>query len=39
MPHRLSVGRGKTALNGILVKVDDDTGKALSIERISQEVE
>jgi len=39
MPHRLSVGRGKTALNGILVKVDDDTGKALSIERIYQEVE
>jgi len=39
MPHRLSVGRGKTALNGILVKVDDDTGKALSIERICQEVE
>ena len=39
MPHRLSVGKGKTALNGILVKVDDDTGKALSIERIYQEVE
>lgn len=39
MPHRLSVGKGKIALNGILVKVDDDTGKALSIERIYQEVE
>jgi len=39
MPHRLSVGRGKTALNGILVRVDDDTGKALSIERIYQEIE
>jgi len=39
MPHRLSVGRGKVALNGILVEVDDDTGKALSIERIYQEVE
>jgi metallophosphoesterase (TIGR00282 family) len=39
MPHRLSVGRGKTALNGILVEVDDNTGKALSIERICQEVE
>jgi len=39
MPHRLSVGKGKIALNGILVKVDDDTGKALSIERIYQEVD
>jgi len=39
MPHRLSVGKGKIALNGILVKVDDDTGRALSIERIYQEVE
>jgi len=39
MPHRLSVGKGKTALNGILVEVDDDTGKALSIERIYREVE
>jgi len=38
MPHRLSVGKGKTALNGILVKVDDDTGRALSIDRIYQEV-
>lgn len=39
MPHRLSVGGGKTALNGILVRVDDNTGRALSIERIYQEVE
>jgi metallophosphoesterase (TIGR00282 family) len=39
MPHRLSVGKGKTALNAILVKVDDDTGRALSIDRIYQEVE
>jgi metallophosphoesterase (TIGR00282 family) len=39
MPHRLSVGKGKTALNAILVRVDDDTGKALSIERIRQEAE
>jgi hypothetical protein len=39
MPHRLSVGKGKTALNGILVEVDDDTGRALSIERIYREVE
>jgi metallophosphoesterase (TIGR00282 family) len=39
MPHRLSVGKGKTAFNAILVKVDDDTGRALSIERIYQEVQ
>jgi metallophosphoesterase (TIGR00282 family) len=39
MPHRLSVGTGKTALNGIMVKVDDDSGRALSIERIYQEVD
>lgn len=39
MPHRLSVGKGKTALNGMLVRVDDDTGRALGIERIYQEVD
>jgi metallophosphoesterase (TIGR00282 family) len=39
MPHRLSVGKGKPALNAILVKVDDDTGRALSIDRIYREVE
>jgi len=39
MPHRLSVGKGKTALNGIMVEVDDDSGRALSIERIYREVD
>jgi metallophosphoesterase (TIGR00282 family) len=39
MPHRLSVGKGKIALNGILVRVDDDTGRALGIERIYREVD
>jgi len=39
MPHRLSVGSGKTALNGIVVEVDDDTGRALRIERIYREVD
>jgi metallophosphoesterase (TIGR00282 family) len=39
MPHRLSVGKGKTALNGIVVEIDDDTGRALSIERIYREVD
>ena len=39
MPHRLGVGKGKIALNAILVGVDDDTGKATSIERIYREAE
>lgn len=39
MPHRLSVGKGKTALNAVMVEIDEDTGKALSIERISGEAE
>jgi metallophosphoesterase (TIGR00282 family) len=39
LPHRLSVGKGKTALNGIMVEVDDDSGRALSIERIYREVD
>ena len=39
IPHRLSVGKGKTALNAMLVKVDDETGKAISIDRIYQEVQ
>ncbi len=39
MPHRLGVGKGKTALNAILLKVADDTGRAISIERIYREVQ
>jgi metallophosphoesterase (TIGR00282 family) len=39
MPHRLGVGKGKAALNAMLLRVDDDTGKAISIERIYGEVE
>jgi len=39
LPHRLSVGKGKTEFNAILVEVDDTTGKAISIERIRREVE
>ena len=38
MPHRLTVGKGKTMLNAVMVKVDDKTGKALSIERIYREM-
>ncbi len=39
MPHRLSVGKGKTALSAIMVKVDDASGLATSIDRIYQEVQ
>lgn len=38
MPHRLTVGRGKTMLNAVMVRVDDKSGKALSIERVYREV-
>jgi len=38
IPHRLSVGKGKTAFNAILVEVDDISGRARSIDRIYQEV-
>ena len=37
MPNRLTVGTGKTMLNAVLVSVDDKTGKASKIERISRE--
>ncbi|HEX74417.1 MAG TPA: TIGR00282 family metallophosphoesterase [Dehalococcoidia bacterium] len=39
MPHRLSVGKGKTMLNAVMVRVDDNSGRAISIERIYREVE
>jgi metallophosphoesterase (TIGR00282 family) len=39
MPHRLGVGKGKIVFNAMLVKVDDDSGRATSIERIYREVE
>jgi metallophosphoesterase (TIGR00282 family) len=39
MPHRLSVGEGRTMFNAVLVRVSDDTGQAISIDRIYREVE
>ena len=39
MPNRLTVGTGKTMLNAVLVSVDDKTGKASKIERISRETD
>jgi metallophosphoesterase (TIGR00282 family) len=37
MPHRLSVGKGRVALDGIVLGIDDETGKTFSIERIRKE--
>ncbi len=39
IPHRLSVGEGRTVFNAILVDIDESSGKARSIERIQREVE
>jgi metallophosphoesterase (TIGR00282 family) len=39
MPHHLSVGKGKATLNAIIVGVDEDSGRATSIERICRETE
>ena len=39
IPHRITVGKGTTVLNAILVRVDETNGKAMSIERVSREVE
>ncbi len=39
IPHRLAAGRGRTVFNGIVVDIDEATGKARSIERIKREVD
>jgi calcineurin-like phosphoesterase len=38
IPKRLSVGKGKVLFTGILTEIDDATGKAVRIERISEEI-
>ena len=38
IPYRLSVGTGRTMFNAVLVRVADDTGRAMSIDRIYREV-
>ena len=38
IPHRFSVGKGKTVFNAVLVRVDDNSGRAISIDRIDKEV-
>lgn len=37
MPHRLAVGKGNSIFNSVLVDVEDDSGKALSIDRVDLE--
>ena len=39
IPNRLSVGRGKVTFNAVLAEIDENTGKATSIDRIYREVE
>ena len=39
IPQRLQVESGTALLNAVLVDIDDETGRARSIERISEEVE
>ena len=39
MPHRLSVGKGKPILNAIMVEVAEDSGQAITIERICRQME
>jgi metallophosphoesterase (TIGR00282 family) len=36
MPHHLSVGKGRPELNAVMVEVDEKSGKASRIERISR---
>lgn len=39
LPHRLSVGKGGLIFNSVLVKIDDETGRAKSVTRIDRELE
>ncbi len=39
MPHRLLVGKGKPVLNGIVVEIDEGSGRAISIERVCRKLE
>jgi calcineurin-like phosphoesterase len=39
IPSRLSVAKGKAMLNAVLVELADDSGRAISIDRIYREVE
>jgi len=38
IPHRLSVGQGKVMFNAVLVRIDNENGRATNIDRIYHEV-
>jgi len=38
MPHRLSVGKGKTIFDAVVIEMDEKSGKAISISRLQREV-
>lgn len=38
IPHRMSVARGKTMFNAVFLRVDEKSGRAISIDRIYKEV-
>jgi len=39
LPHRISVGKGKTGFSAVLIETDNTSFKALRIERIQREIE
>jgi 2',3'-cyclic-nucleotide 2'-phosphodiesterase len=39
MPHRLTVGKGRPVLNAILTEIDEKSGQALKVERITREID
>jgi hypothetical protein len=39
LPHRLAVGKGKVLFNSVLVEVEEESGRAISITRIDREVD
>ena len=39
LPSHLSVGKGRTVFNAVLVETDDTTGRAISIDRVTREVD
>jgi 2',3'-cyclic-nucleotide 2'-phosphodiesterase len=38
LPHHITVGKGKTMMNAILVTINEKTGRATGIERVYREV-
>jgi metallophosphoesterase (TIGR00282 family) len=38
MPHHLSVGKGNPFINAVMVEIDEDSGRAINIERIYRQM-